>query len=92
MFHSQASNAFKNINSATTTTVKVGAGILHSITINTPVAGAITLFDNTAASGTVIGLITTTAASQGTMLYDVEFRTGLTILTATANDITVCFA
>jgi hypothetical protein len=25
------------------------------------------------------------------MIYDIEFRTGLTILTATANDITVCF-
>lgn len=89
MFHPQAVNAFKNINSATTTVVKVGGGMLHSITINTPVAGAITVFDNTAASGTIIGLVTTTANSQGTLIYDCEFRTGLTILTATANDITV---
>lgn len=91
MFNPQQVNAFKNINSAATTVVKVGGGVLNSIVINTPVAGAITLFDNTAASGTIIGLITTTATSQGTMLYNIEFRTGLTILTATANDITVCY-
>lgn len=91
MFNPQQVNAFKNINSAATTVVKVGGGVLSSIVINTPVAGAITIFDNTAASGTIIGLITTTATSQGTMLYNIEFRTGLTILTATANDITVCY-
>jgi len=92
MFSPQRLSAYRNINSATTTLVKAGGGALHSITINTPVAGAITLFDSLTATGTTIALITTTATSQGTLIFDVEFRTGLTILTATANDITVSYS
>jgi hypothetical protein len=87
--------AAANISTATTTTVKASAGFLHSITINTPVASSvITIYDNTAGSGTKIGTITLPAVllQQGpyTALFDVVFNTGLTIVTATgASDITV---
>lgn len=81
----------------TTTVVKSGAGHLHTLVINTPAANAvITIYDNTAASGTVIAIITQPAAllSSGptTVVYDIAFTTGLTIHTATAaQDITVSY-
>lgn len=81
----------------TTTVVKAASGFLHSITINTPAAtGVITIYDNTAGSGTKIGTITmpATLLSDGprTAIFDVLFATGLTIVTATAaQDITVSY-
>jgi len=88
-------NSFANITSATTTTVKVGAGFFHRLTINLAVASAtVTMFDNTAGSGTKIGTITmpaTLLASQVVLDYDVTFATGLTLVTVGAQDITVAF-
>lgn len=87
---------YRNITAAapTTTVVKTGAGILHSITFNTPTATAvITIYDNTSAAGTKIGTITVPASPQAvTLMYDVVFGTGLTFTTATAAcDITVAY-
>lgn len=87
---------YSNITAAapTTTVVKSEQGILHSITFNTAVAtGVFTVYDNTAASGTKIATITVPASPQPvTLLYDVTFNTGLTIVSATAaNDVTVSF-
>ena len=79
----------RNIASATTTVIG-GPGILHSIVINTTAAGTITIYDNTAASGTKIATIKASAV-EGTYLYDVRCRTGLTIVTAAASDITVSY-
>jgi hypothetical protein len=86
--------SYSNITSATTTTVKSGAGFLHAIIINTPVASAtITIYDSTTGSGTKIGTITlgATLANDiyGNFLYDVYFTTGLTIVTSGVTDITV---
>jgi hypothetical protein len=85
---------YQNITTNTTTTVKSGAGLLHSITINTKGASSnvLTIFDNTAASGTKIGTVDTNT-SLVTFMYDVKFTTGLTILTATgtAADVTVSY-
>lgn len=89
----QQKNSFNNITTATTTTVKSGAGFLHNIIINTSVALAtITLYDNTAASGTKIATVTMPAAllaSQIVLTYDISFSTGLTIVTTGTQDITV---
>jgi hypothetical protein len=69
----------------TTTVVKSGAGYLHTVCINTPAAtGTAQMYDNTAGSGTKIGLITSFAAVTGCFTYDVYFATGLTIVTSTA--------
>jgi len=77
-----------------TTTAKSGAGVLHAITINTKGASSntITVYDNTAGSGTVMAVIDSTA-SVGTLIYDASFATGLTVVTATgtAPDITVTY-
>lgn len=85
---------FTNIATATTTTVKSGSGFLNRITINKGVASAtVTLYDNTAGSGTLIGTITFGAALLGDpgipLLYEVNFTTGLTIVTSGATDLTV---
>ena len=82
--------SYSNITTATTTTVKTGSGFLHAIVVNTTAAGTITIYDNTAASGNKIG---TMAASigQNTYFYNVQFATGLTVVTAAASDITVSY-
>lgn len=82
---------FNNITTATTTTVKSGSGHLASITVNTTAAGTITVYDNTAASGNKIATLPASAVV-GTYKYDLQFATGLTIVTAAASDITVSYA
>jgi hypothetical protein len=88
--------AYQNITTATTTTVKSGNGTLHAIVVNTNVASAtIKIYDNTAASGTVIGTITLpstiTGADPFEILYDAAFSLGLTIVTSGATDLTVLY-
>lgn len=76
------------ISTATTTTVKSGAGVLRSITLTETAAGAITIYDNTAGSGTVLGVLKASIAEQ-TFTFDLSFSTGLTIVTAGASKLTV---
>lgn len=82
---------YTRISTATTTVVKSGKGKLQSITLNKPVASStITIYDNTAGSGTVIGLITnTTDVKPYDVTYNLNFQTGLTIVTSGADDLTV---
>ncbi len=87
--------SFLNVSANTAgTTVKSGAGTLHSITINTKGASSnvMTVYDNTAASGTKIGTFDTTAAT-GTFIFDTAFSTGLecVLATGTSADVTFCF-
>lgn len=84
---------YNHISTNTTTVVKSGPGLLHWVTINTPGSvETITIYDNTAASGTLIS--THTAPLQGAVYeYDIAFTTGLTIVTAgtTAGDYTISY-
>jgi len=85
-------NRFKNtpIKTATTTTIKSGAGYLKSITILGGTLGAITVYDNTAASGTEICPVFTPATGAlVTLHFDTQFVTGLTIITAAATHLSV---
>jgi len=82
---------FGNMTTATTTTHKSGAGYLHTITVNTGGVGTITVYDNTAGSGTQIALITVGATTLITLTYDVAFATGLTIVTSAVMNITVSY-
>jgi|SRR5579863_4113225 len=87
--------SYANITGDTTTTVKTGPGILHTITINNPTATeVITIYDQTSATGNKIGTITIPSSpTPVTLTYDVEFLIALTIVTATAtSDITISFA
>lgn len=81
---------YNNISTATTTVVKSGQGVLKSITVNTTAAGAVTVYDNTAASGTKIATLKASVA-ENDYEYEVAFSTGLTIVTAAASDITVSY-
>lgn len=90
--------SFTNIAGAATTTVKTGRGKLAKIIVNKAVAsGVITVYDNTAGSGTKIGTITQPATllqSQWATDYGndgILFQTGLTIVTSAADDITVVY-
>lgn len=76
------------ISTATTTVVKSGSGILGSIVVGETAAGAITVYDNTAASGTVIAVLKASVA-EGTYTFDASFSTGLTVVTAGASKVTV---
>jgi len=89
-------HSYSNITTATTTTVKSGAGTFHAITVNTAVASAtLTIYDNTAASGTKIGTITLPSTITGVdpfiLPYDIAFATGLTIVTSGSTDVTVSY-
>lgn len=82
-----------------TTTVKSGAGTLYAIVLNSAAVATntTTVYDNTAASGTVIARPAATTATVPTTLNygstGLAFATGLTIITATANgsDMTVIY-
>ena len=90
------SNSFQNITTTGTTVVKSGAGTLGKIIFNQPVAASVvTIYDNTAASGTKIGTITLPATLLGPepeREYAVNFSNGLTIdVGVAASDITVTY-
>jgi bifunctional ADP-heptose synthase (sugar kinase/adenylyltransferase) len=86
-----AYNLYKNISTATTTVVDSGAGTLDRIIINTTTASTITVYDNTAASGTKIATIAASVPNGTNLVYNLKFNTGLTIVTAGASDITVVY-
>jgi len=80
----------KYISTATTTAVKSGGGVLKSITVGETAAGAITVYDNTAGSGTTIAVLKASIV-EGTYELNVAFTTGLTVVTAAASKITVSY-
>jgi hypothetical protein len=85
---------YTHANANGATSIKTGAGLLAQVTINTKGAtgNTLTIYDNTAASGTVIAVIDTTSQVT-TLIFDVGFTVGLTIAlaTGTAADITVAW-
>jgi hypothetical protein len=74
--------SYQNITTSTTTVVKSGSGTLHAVNINSlgTVASSIQVYDNTSASGSLIATINSLSVL-GTMTFDVQFGTGLTIVT-----------
>lgn len=89
-------HSFKNIASNATTTVKSGTGRLVALVFNKAGASSntATLYDNTAGSGTKIATLdTTTVVAPVAVNYNLQFDTGLTVVTATgtAADITVVY-
>lgn len=91
-----AGNKFRNIAGAATTVVKSGRGRLFGMVCNkTVLAGVVTIYDNTAASGTKIATITNPAAllqSQFSLTYHgLEFANGLCVVTSAADDLTIIY-
>lgn len=81
-------NNYTYINSTTTTVVKTGWGLLHAITVEGGAAGTITVYDNTAASGTVMANFASTNAP-ATYPLNILFATGCTIVTSAGTQMTI---
>lgn len=71
------------ISAAATTLVKTGAGHINELFVPGGTLGNVTAYDNVAASGTLL-LPTVTPVQGGVLLRNVDFLTGLTIVTAAA--------
>lgn len=86
--------AKSNLAANATTQIRTGAGVLHAVCINTKGAASntVTIYDNTASSGTTIGIIDSTVLL-GCFTYDAAFGTGLRVVigTGTAPDITFTY-
>jgi hypothetical protein len=82
-----------NITSGTTTLVKTGAGVLHSVAINKLIASATIELDDALTNTNSFGIITLpgtiTALAPFSIIYDAAFATGLSITTSGATDVTV---
>lgn len=79
----------KNITGAATTVLKRGSGKIHELSVNSTSAGTVTIYDNTAASGTILATITTNNTAGGSWDLNFVFFIGLTIVTSAAgHDIT----
>lgn len=85
--------SYAAITSATTTTVKASAGFVHTISIVGGTLGAITVYDNSSASGTTIlpTFMPTATLPAPTIVLDVSFAVGLTIVTAAATILVVSY-
>ena len=89
-------SSFVHITGTTTTVAKTGPGTLHSFLLNTSglLPSTATLYDNTSGSGTVIAVVDTTSTAKlpMTLMYNIAFTTGLTIVTTGgAVDLTVTY-
>lgn len=94
-YNTAVGSAYQNIHNAGTTVVKSAPGVLHSIALNGGASAAtVTLFDNTAASGTAIAQITLGAAVTAPMNpvgYGVNFNTGLVAVATGTIDLTLSY-
>ena len=79
------------IATATTTVVDTGAGVLHAINITETAAAAITVYDNTAGSGTILAAFKA-SVGENSFVLDVAYTIGLTVVTAGASKLTVSWA
>lgn len=86
--------SYSNITGQATTVVKGSAGFLRSITLNKPTATTtIVLHDAVSATTPIIGSITIPSSPMPvTLIYDIAFNVGLTVVTGTADsDITISY-
>ena len=72
----------------TTTLVMTGPGKLWRIILGETAAGAITIYDALTATGTAKCVLKASIA-EGTYEFGMEFKTGLTIVSAGASKLTV---
>ena len=73
-----AGSSFQWRGAATSELLKSGAGVLRRVICGSNVAGTITLYDNTSATGTVIvSLTTTTSTPFNSVEINAAFSTGL---------------
>lgn len=87
---------FLNLLANATTTVSNGPCQLKRIIINNAGAAGniLTIYDNTAGSGILVGVVDTVELNGRILEYNIHLRTGLTVVlgTGTAADITVVWS
>lgn len=86
----KTASRYKNLVGAATTICKYGPGHLHRIVVNATTGTSITIYDNTSGAGTKIATIDPSKTT-GTLEYNCEFYTGLTIVTVGAIEATVVY-
>ena len=79
---------YASLTASGNTTVKTGAGQLHTIVVGTA-TGNITIYDGTSANGNVI--LAASALVAGVLMLDVSFTTGLFIVLSGAGVATATF-
>lgn len=83
--------SYANMAASATTVLKSGAGILFAVIVNNPgTTQTLTLYDNTAGSGTLIATIALVAGMN--LQYGLDFGTGLTAVLSGTADVTIVFA
>lgn len=83
--------AYLNMTASATTVIKSGAGVLFAVIVNNPgTTITLTLYDNTAASGTKLATIALTASAN--LQYGLNFGTGLTAVLSGTADVTIVYA
>lgn len=81
---------YKNLTASGTTVVKSGAGQLYGFYVGTA-TGNITIYDNTAGSGTTILAASAVPTAGNTYVLPVSFGTGLTIVLSGGAVVTAIF-
>lgn len=76
------------ISTAATTVAKSGTGVLGTIVLTETTTGTITVYDNTAASGTIIAAFKASVV-EGTYEFNCAFSIGCTVVTTGASKLTV---
>jgi hypothetical protein len=81
---------YNYISTGTTTVVKSGQGVLVAIVVGKSTTGTITVYDNTAGSGTII---TAFGTSTGAFAFQIGaiFNTGCTVVTSASDQVTVVY-
>ena len=90
---SRKTHPWLGVNVVGSATVQTGPGMLHTIIVNSAAnAATIAIYDGVDAGGTLRGTITATGQVGLSLLYDMEFTTGLFIAIAVAAvDLTVTY-
>ena len=83
--------ALTHISGVTSKLVTTGPGFLQGLFFNTPVAGAVTVYDGTDNTGAVLGVFTfaASAAPLPIPLMNWPFKTGLFVSCPSGSDLTV---
>lgn len=81
--------SFKNITASGTSTIAKGAGLLHSVVINTTASTGIAIYDGQSITGALIATIGSSIAAGQCLTYDVQFSQGLTVVVGGNQDITL---
>lgn len=83
--------SYTNMAAGATTVIKSGAGVLFAVIVNNPgTTITLTLYDNTAGSGTKIATIALAAGQN--LSYGLNFGTGLTAVLSGTADVTIVYA